>query len=269
MPRPIITITTDFGQKDSYVAQLKGVLLSINPLLHLVDLTHAIHPQDVARAAAVLDETIDLFPENTLHIVVVDPGVGTARRIVGVEMASQRFVAPDNGVLSMVSNRFKPKRIVRLTVQSFWRQRVSNTFHGRDVMAPVAAHWSLGTDLADFGEPYTEALVELPSRRPTQITGGVAGEVIREDSFGNLITNIDESLIPDESRKRLTVQIGPHSIQGIRRCYGERQPDELLTVIGSSGQLEIAVNRGSAAELLSLSTGAEVQVLGIETTDNE
>ena len=166
MPRSIITITTDFGQKDSYVAQLKGVLLSINPQVHLVDLTHAIPSQDVVRAAAVLDETSDVFPGNTIHFVIVDLGVGTVWRIVGVKMAGQRFVAPDNGVLSMVSNRFKPERIVWLTVLRFWRQRVSNTFYGREVMAPVAAHLSLGTDLADFGESCTGALAELPSRRP-------------------------------------------------------------------------------------------------------
>ncbi len=262
MQLPIITLTTDFGCSDSYVAQLKGVMLGINRRARLVDVTHNIPAQNVRRAAAVIDELVDWFPENTIHLVVVDPGVGTGRRLVAVEAGRQRLIAPDNGVLSTIVRRLGPKRIVELTERKFWRQRVSNTFHGRDIMAPVAAHWSLGSDLAEFGRPLEGGLTDLPDRQPTCTSDGIVGEIAWIDAFGNLITNIDESLFAAAQRAALTVEVGAQLIKGIHRCYDERGRGELLALVGSHGRLEIAVNRGSAAERLGSIEGDCVRVVG-------
>lgn len=262
MHRPIITLTTDFGLSGSYVAQMKGVILSINPRVHLVDVTHAVPPQDVRTAAVLLDQTIDAFPEGTIHLVVVDPGVGTDRPMIGAELAGHRFVAPDNGVLSLIAERYELRRCVLLTEGTFWRHPVSNTFHGRDVMGPVAAHWSLGRDLAEFGEPPGAPLVTLPMRQPQRMADGIEGEIIYVDSFGNLITNIDERLLeqmlPVEpaARNQVIVEAGSHRIEGIVRSYAERPAGALLALVGSSGRLEIAVNQGNAAELLQYPAAA-------------
>lgn len=271
MHRPIITLTTDFGTRDSYVAQMKGVILGINPQVQLVDVTHDILPQDVRQAALVLDEAIDAFPAQTIHLVVVDPGVGTDRRIVGAELGGYRFVAPDNGVLSPVARRHAPRRCVQLTESRFWRQPVSNTFHGRDVMGPVAAHWSLGVDLAEFGPALEEPLIELPVPLPRRIPDGVEGEVIRVDSFGNLITNIEQGMLPDEpaARNRAIVEVGSHRIAGIALSYAEHSVGALLAVVGSSGRLEIAVNQGSAADVVGLRAGTCVRLLGCQAAEED
>lgn len=260
MPQTIITLTTDFGQADSYVAQMKGVMLGINPVLQLVDISHAVPPQNRARAASVLNEAVDAFPPGSIHVVVVDPGVGTDRRLLGVEAGGQRFVAPDNGVLSTVARRLGIERAVELTEQKYWRQPVSETFHGRDVMAPVAAHWSLEIDLAQFGQVLEGDLIGLPTREPTRHDGGIVGEIVWSDAFGNLITNIDRSLIPEDTRAKLTVQAGSCRIHGISRCYGEQTQGALLALLGSHGRLEIAVNGGSASDHLGLKIGDEVRV---------
>jgi S-adenosylmethionine hydrolase len=261
MQPPIITLTTDFGLADSYVAQLKAVMLAIHPRVHLVDVTHEIPAQNVRRAAAVLDEVVNLFPEGTIHLTVVDPGVGTERRLIAVEAAGQRFVAPDNGVLSAIFRRLQPSRIIELTERRFWRQSVSHTFHGRDIMAPVAAHLSLGTNLAELGRPLEGDPADLPDQPPSLTPDGVVGEIIWVDAFGNLITNIDESLFPVADRARLTVEVGDQLIKGIHRCYDERGRGELLALIGSHGRLEIAVNRGSAAERLGAVEGDHVRLV--------
>jgi hypothetical protein len=262
MTRPIITLTTDFGLDDPYVAQMKGVILAINPDVQLVDVTHAIAKQDVLHAARMIDETVDAFKRNTIHVVVIDPGVGTDRLLIGVELGRWRFVAPDNGVLSAVAQRFPLSRSVRLTRETFWRGSISNTFHGRDVMAPVAAHWSLDADLSAFGEPLRTPLLELPLPQPERLPDGVRGEVLRADSFGNLVTNVDCSWLPAGGWSGLTVRLGSQTINGICRCYDEESPGTLMALIGSNGKLEIAVSRGSAQELLKPAPDATVTVLG-------
>src|ERR1700685_2767838 len=201
---PIITITTDFGLSDSYVAQMKGVILGISPQARLVDVTHQVPRQDCAAASAILADVVDAFPPGTIHLVVVDPGVGTKRRAVAVETIAEakpggeasgpRFVAPDNGVLTDVLQRHRIRRAVRLSETRFWATDVSNTFHGRDIFAPVAAHWSTGVDLAEFGPPLMLPLIQLPVSRPTVHDGEIRGEIVRTDSFGNLITNIDSGV---------------------------------------------------------------------------
>lgn len=259
MRRPIITLTTDFGERDNYVAQMKGVILGINAEAQLVDVTHAVPAQDVLRAAVLLDGAIDAFPDETVHLVVVDPGVGTERAMVAADMGGRRFVAPDNGVLSLAARRYPPERIIELTEPKFWRQPVSNTFHGRDVMGPVAAHWSLGVAVEEFGRPLERGLVELPVPQPEQTAEGVVGEVLWVDAFGNLVTNIEASLLPGAG-DRLVIEANGHIVHELRRSYGEVPPGTVLALVGSSGHLEIAVNQGSACAQLRLEPGVRVAV---------
>ena len=204
---PIITLTTDFGTTDSYVAQMKGVILGIAPDATLVDITHQVPPQDIVAGSAILADAVGAFPPDTIHLVVVDPGVGSERRPVAVETTSRgerlgpRFVAPDNGVLTGALQHFPLRRAVRLAERRFWRTDVSHTFHGRDLFAPVAAHLSRGIELAEFGPPLDWELILLPVDRPVVEGDEIRGHIARTDSFGNLITNIDASLIPEAVRR--------------------------------------------------------------------
>jgi hypothetical protein len=184
-------------------------------------------------------------------------------------MGDFRFVAPDNGVLSIVAARHPPTRVVELTKREFWRPDVSSTFHGRDILGPVAAYWSRGVDLSHFGETTKQVLADLPQRRAERLRKSLQGDVLWADSFGNLVTNIESNLLPREGREKLTVQIGSHTIHGIQRCYGEHRPGTLVALIGSSGRLEIAVNRGNAAKQLQLKGETRVRVGGLEELDDE
>jgi S-adenosyl-L-methionine hydrolase (adenosine-forming) len=265
----LITLTTDFGLSDSYVAQMKGAILSIAPDVRLIDITHKIPPQDCAVAAAVLADTVAAFPEGTIHLVVVDPGVGTQRRALAVEArgaqeaTALRFVAPDNGVLTRVLENRSICRAVQLTESRFWRASVSQTFHGRDLFGPVAAHWSLGVDLGEFGPTVDSPLLKLSL--PVSISDGsnLYGEVVRTDFFGNLITNISAAQLGQTDRRRLSVEIGTQKIASISRAYQDRAPGELVAVIGSSGMLEIAVCCGHAGEILAVWSGDKVVVRGL------
>ncbi len=254
---PIITLTTDFGGSDSYVAQMKGVILTINPKAQIVDVTHSIPPQDVARAARVIESIIPAFPAGTIHVAVVDPGVGSSRRLLAAESAGQRFLAPDNGLLAPVFSSWPPGQIRELQNDRFWRKPVSLTFHGRDILAPVAAHWSLDVDPTEFG-PIVEpgSLVPLHVSRPHRAGGALIGRVEYADSFGNLITNIAASDLDEGTAQ---ISIAGRTIDGLCRCYSDQPVGALLALIGSSGRLEIAVNGGSAARLLNVMPGAEVR----------
>ena len=257
----IITLTTDFGTSDSYVAQMKGAILSINPRAQIVDVTHEVPPQDVARGAMILDEIARVFPGGTIHVAVVDPGVGSARRIVAAEAAGQRFLAPDNGLLGPVLARAPAVRIHRVTSDQFWRTPVSATFHGRDIFAPVAAHWSLGVDAADFGPALArDALVQIAATEPQFSGSELIGRIEAVDSFGNLITNIHESHLGALDRGAAQVIVAGRQIRGISRCYSEKPAGALLALIGSSGRMEIAVNAGSAARVVAANTGMEVRL---------
>jgi len=261
MTRPIITLTTDFGTADGYSAQMKGVILGINADVQLIDITHAVGPQDIERASDVLADVVDSFPRQTIHLVVVDPGVGTDRRIVAVETEQRRFVAPDNGVLSAALARDPLRRGVEIDRAAVPSRTVSNTFEGRDVMAPVAAYWSLGRDPVEFGRPLGEPLRTSAIRAPRILDDRVIGQIIRQDRFGNLITNIHESNLSDVDPGRLCLRIGARSIDRLETCYAARPPGMLLMLIGSSGRLEIAVNGGSAADQLDAGVGTEVELL--------
>jgi len=241
---------------------MKGVVLSINPDARIIDVTHTVPPQNVRRAAAIVAEIAGTFPEQTIHIAVVDPGVGSPRALLAAEAANQRFLASDNGLLGTLFRRYPPRRIHRVTEVRFWRQPVSATFHGRDILAPVAAHWSLGIDVAEFGPPIDPGelanLAQPVLRREPNV---LIGEIEFIDAFGNCISNISETdLPPDDVRSRCRIEIAGRLITGISRCYADQPPGSLLALVGSSGLLEVAQTQGHAAQALKIGTGAEIRV---------
>jgi hypothetical protein len=258
---PVITLTTDFGSSDSYVAQMKGVILGINPQVQLVDVTHAIPPQNVARGAAVLVEISCAFPAGTIHVAVVDPGVGSNRALLAADAAGQRFLAPDNGLLWPVLRSSPTDKVHRIESDRFWRNPVSATFHGRDILAPVAAHWSCGIDIAEFGPPFdVTKLIELPANEPRRVGQALVGLVESVDAFGNLITNIGETDLPSGDRRAFSIALGGVRFTGIGRTYSDRPVGSLLALIGSSRRLEISVKEGNAAAILAVGPGAEVRI---------
>ena len=270
----IITLTTDLGLTDAYVAAMKGVILDINPEAKLVDICHSIQPQNMAQAAFVLSTAYPFFPRRTIHVVVVDPGVGTKRRAIILRTSSADFVAPDNGVLSYVIQEFSAEpaegdstfqqrelepgvEAVVITKPQFWRTPVSSTFHGRDIFAPVAALLSLGFPPIDFGEAISSVTM-LPLPRPYQaLDGSLVGHILHIDSFGNLITNIKSDNLP-QAKQAVTIEVGNQLIPGLSHTYAEGRG--LLALIGSSGYLEIAVKGGSAHALLDTKVGDEVRI---------
>jgi hypothetical protein len=260
MPRPIITLTTDFGEGSPYVAQMKGVILSLNPEATLVDITHAIGPQDVKQGARVLDDVTDRFPPGTIHVAVVDPGVGTDRRIIAARIDEQVYVAPDNGLLSLVAHRSPPQQCVEIVNRKYWLAEVSNTFHGRDIMAPVAASLSLGVGLPELGPPIRE-LNKLTWPEIEIDEKLIKGSVVSFDSFGNLITDITAQMlaaVPD--RSQLRIECGRHTVYGMVRTYAELPAKSQVALIGSSGFLELAVVNGNAVQALEVGVGEEVRV---------
>ncbi|MBI4304328.1 MAG: SAM-dependent chlorinase/fluorinase [Chloroflexi bacterium] len=261
----IITLTTDFGLNDAYVAAMKGVILGINPEATLVDICHTIKPQNILEAAFILSTAYPFFPDKTIHVVVVDPGVGTERRAVLLKTPTACFLAPDNGVLSYVladysaSSKELPPALqaVAITKPEFWRSPISSTFHGRDIFAPVAAHLSLGLSATKFGEVIT-SLTTLPLAKPyREADGSLVGHIIHIDSFGNLSTNIRS---PDLAKtgKEITIEVGNRVIRGLSRTYAEGE--QLLALIGSSDYLEVSLKEGSAHASLKVNVGDKVKI---------
>jgi S-adenosylmethionine hydrolase len=259
MSRPIITLTTDFGLADGYAGAMKGIILGICPEANVVDISHEIRPQAVRQAAYVLSTVTPHFPPGagTVHLVVVDPGVGSDRRPIAVRCARATYVAPDNGVLSLALALDPPQLAVRLWAY----QPISATFQGRDLFAPAAARLACGASLDQVGEPISPAgLVTLPSLDPQrQIDGSWLGEILHVDRFGNLISNIQHP-IPNI---RLAVWVGKERIAGVIRTYSDVAPGEMVAYVGSSGHLEIAVRDGSAAARLGVGVGDPVRVEGL------
>lgn len=255
----IITLTTDFGLADGYVGTMKGVILGIAPTVTIVDISHDIAPQDVREAAYTLYAAYPYFPQGTIHVVVVDPGVGSERRAIALQTPQAAFVAPDNGVLSYVVARENVEEIVNLTDPHYHLSPVSRTFHGRDIFAPAAAHLARGIPLAELGEPLTE-IITFPLPRPQiRPDGTIVGQVIHVDRFGNLITSITSKDLADHSPLRESVvKIKGQSIRGIVNTYAEVTPGKLLALIGSEGHLEISVSGGSASRTLEAKVGDEV-----------
>ena len=250
----ILTLTTDFGTRDAYVPAMKGTILDIAPDLTLVDITHQISPQDVMEGAFVLANAVPYFPDDTIHLVVIDPGVGTDRRAVAVQMGDHWFVGADNGLFSLLAEELSPEQDVVLDSPSTWRTRhPSTTFHGRDIFAPAAAHLGRGIRPADLGTPIApDELEHLRWARPTVMSDGIRGWIVHIDRFGNCITNIPRSLYEDQENNLETkLYAGSAVIEGIANTYGDVEKGEPLALFGSSGYLEIAVNAGDAAELES------------------
>ena len=256
----IITLTTDFGEGSPYVAAMKGVILSINPDATLVDITHTIRPQDIQHGAIVLGDVVELFPDGTIHVAVVDPGVGTERDIIYARIGRQQFVVPDNGLLGKLLERTDADQIVRLENEEFWRQPVSNTFHGRDIMAPVAAHLSLGVAPERFGTVAGD-IQKLDLPKPQVRPGRINGVILEVDSFGNLITNITADLLAGyPTDERVCVVCGIYETWGILSAYAQQHADMFVALVGSTGRLELAIVEGNAARRLGLQAGMPVTV---------
>ena len=269
-PSSIITLTTDFGIRDTYVGIMKGVILGINPNVQVVDLTHAIPPQDIYEAAFSIYAAHSYFPKGTIHVIVVDPGVGSDRRAIACRMDNAFFVCPDNGVLSYLLQSTEdevPQSINAVEIQNkaYYLPEVSNTFHGRDIFAPVAAHLSLGVPLEDIGPP-VQRLVQLPIQAPELSGNTLTGQIVKIDRFGNAITNISESAIaglesaPTEGISVYEIRIGSVRLNRFNRAYAESGVGKPLAIIGSSGLLEIAINGGNAKESLELKWGDPVVI---------
>jgi S-adenosyl-L-methionine hydrolase (adenosine-forming) len=241
----IITLTTDFGNRDHYVGSMKGVIYNINPDVTITDITHEIPAHDVFSAAFTLRSFVPYFPKETIHIVVVDPGVGSVRKPIALEADEKFFVGPDNGVFTYVILESESFRAYEISNPKYFLSRVSFTFHGRDIFAPAAAHLSLGVSIGDFGERLLNPFM-LEIKEPDIGQEEIIGEVIYEDTFGNLITNIPGSMVDSNSR----LYVCDILITGVSKSYSEASEGELLAVIGSSGFIELSVNRGRAADLI-------------------
>ena len=261
-PASVVTLLTDFGLVDPFVGMMKGVMLELNPKLQIVDLCHSIERQNVREAAFKLMVSCRYFPRGTIHLAAVDPGVGTQRKILACQTERHFFLGPDNGLLSPVLEREGLRRCVAVTNSAYFLKPVSRTFHGRDIFAPVAAHLTLGVPLSELGPPDSlSQWVHFPKARQAD-EHTLLGEVLSIDRFGNLMTNLDE-----EGIRRLMgetavaeVRIAGTTIEGLSAGYAAEHPGILLSIIGSSGFLEIALNLGSAREFLRVDVGAPVDV---------
>lgn len=268
----VISLLTDFGNNDVYVGQMKAVIAQIYPAATVIDLTHGVRPQDVVEGAFLLAGSWRLFPDGTVHVAVVDPGVGSKRKIIAADAGGHFFIAPDNGILDLVFESVErdggrnsaPVRIFSVENPACRLPGASATFHGRDIMAPAAAHLTRGTDLERLGPPFDER-VRLDVPRPEfEAKSGITGEVVFIDGFGNLVTNVGRAEIekhfPSRSAKDFRFEIADEKFAGLSRTYSDGRPGKLLALIGSLDLLEIALNLGNAAEHLSTGKGEKVRV---------
>jgi S-adenosylmethionine hydrolase len=256
----IITLTTDYGTNDHLVGTLKGVILKINPEVTIVDITHNVTPFDLLDGALAVGSAYAYFPPKTIHVVVVDPGVGTERRPLLVSAANQYFVAPDNGVLSVIYDREQENMVVRhANAEHYYLQPVSKTFHGRDIFAPVAAWLSKGWQTASMGDDIQD-FKRFAIPRPKEADGVVKGVVLRADAFGNLITNFRAEDLPESAVNKglIKLQAGTQSITRLVDTFARGNNGEAIAYLGSSGFLEIGVNKGNAARTLGLGRGTAV-----------
>jgi S-adenosylmethionine hydrolase len=259
MRRPIITLTTDFGLSDHFAGVMKGVILAICPSAEIIDISHEITPFEIREAAFVLAQSYAFFPSKTVHVVVVDPGVGTSRRPILVEGGGQHFIAPDNGVLSMIYSREKVC-VREITAKKYFLKNVSHTFHGRDIFAPVAAHLAAGVAPGRFGkriEDYLRSDFEKPVRSGKRIWSGT---ILKIDRFGNLITNFSREEFAHIREHLFELTIGPHRVARLAENYAEGGFGELFAIFGSSGYLEISANQASAARVVGCAAGAQVEL---------
>ncbi|MGA2741552.1 MAG: SAM-dependent chlorinase/fluorinase [Bryobacteraceae bacterium] len=259
MAAPLITLTTDFGLSDHYVGAMKGVILGICPRARIVDISHGVGAFGIAEAAFTLSQAYPYFPRGTAHVVVVDPGVGTSRRPILAQAAGQYFVAPDNGVLSMMYAREKHK-VRAISNARYFLRPVSSTFHGRDVFSPVAAHLASGIAPARFGKPITDYL-RLDSDKPARTGRRTwSGAVLKVDRFGNLVTNFLAEDFPDLDKRAFAMAAGPQRIGVFAHNYAERGSGEPFLILGSAGYYEISVGQASAAKILGCAAGAPLEL---------
>jgi S-adenosylmethionine hydrolase len=260
MLRPIITLTTDFGLSDHFVGVMKGVILGIAPAAHLVDISHEIRPFEIAEGAFTIYQTYRWYPKKTIHLVVVDPGVGTARRPILVEAAGQYFIGPDNGVLSMVYGKEAKHKVRAITAEKYFLRPVSRTFHGRDIFAPVAAHLARGARPTMFGKlikDYLKLSLDTPTRTGKRVW---TGTILKIDRFGNLITNLHVDEFPSVRSRPFELQVGARRLARLAINYADTEEPEPFVIVGSSGYLEVACNQASAARLLGCGAGAPVEL---------
>jgi len=255
----LITLTTDFGYRDPFVGIMKGVIAGINPRAQVIDLTHGIPPQDVIAGALSLRHAVPYFPPGTIHVVVVDPGVGGARRAILIESAGNYFVGPDNGVLSLAVAAAKPDHVIELSNAAYQLKATGSTFHGRDIFAPAAAHLSLEVPAAAFGAQLS-SFVELCLPEVRRERGRWEGEIIYIDGYGNLFTNLVERDLTGMPAGDLCFAVGSAMIDGIEKSYVAVEAGRLVAVWNSWGVLEIAVNMGSAQQSCKAKIGDRVIV---------
>jgi S-adenosylmethionine hydrolase len=259
-PSHMITLMTDFGTSDHYVGVMKGVILNINPQVEIVDITHAIPPQDILGAAFLIDSTYRYFPSGTIHVVVVDPGVGSERRAIVCQTETAYFVCPDNGLLTHILHNEKHAHAVAVENSAYFLPQVSNTFHGRDIFAPVAAHLSRGVPISELGNPVTQP-VQLALPKPQVTEEMVIGHIIWIDSFGNLVTDISREILESlEGQNGVVIHAGSAKIDHFNRSYAESEIGEVLAIIGSFNRLEISINQGNAAQVLGLKRGDTITI---------
>ncbi len=252
----MITLITDFGHRDPYVGAMKGVILGINPDVQIVDITHDVTPQNIDEAAFILKRSYSFFPEGTIHVVVVDPGVGSSRSIIGVKTDSAVFLAPDNSVLKYIFHDH-PVEVFQITNKDYFRDHVSHTFHGRDIFAPIAAHISRGMTLDILGQPF-ENYIKGELSKPVVEREHISGEIIYMDRFGNGITNIGGDLVT--GLKQMQIHIKSTTIKKFSNRYIDVPIGEPLALIGSGNTLEISVYRGNAAQQIGFKVGDPVTV---------
>jgi hypothetical protein len=265
LPRhPVITLITDFDTTDHFVGTMKGVILNINPKAEIVDICHQVASYDIFDAAFILAQSYRFFPYETIHLVVVDPGVGTARRPLLVSTREHMFVAPDNGVLSLIYEREENAEVRHITADHYFLNPVSSTFQGRDVFAPVAAWLSRGVGVDRFGDPITE-YTKFASPKPKHVGDSlIKGVALRIDKFGNIITNLTPEDVPQlfaENPPPFKIMINEQEVTRLNLAYSMGKPSEVFAIVGSSGYIEICTNRGSAAKILNANRGMEIGVV--------
>lgn len=259
---PVISITTDFGQKDGFVGTMKGVIWKICPTAQIADITHDVPPQDIFTGAIALWRATPYFPAGSVHIAVVDPGVGTKRRPMAARIGDQYFVGPDNGLFSLIlqdaEENGQPVTLIHLDKPEYWLPAVSRTFHGRDIFAPAAAHLATGIPLESLGSPFNDP-VRLTRPQAERTASGWVTQITVIDSFGNLTTSLNAEKLG--GKRDVTLRVAGTEIHGILASYGQSQPGELVSVVDSEGFVEIAVVNGSAAARLSAKLGDKVEIV--------
>jgi S-adenosyl-L-methionine hydrolase (adenosine-forming) len=258
----LITLMTDFGLRDGYTGVMQGVIYRIAPDVRITDISHLIRPQNVQEGGLVWGRSYPFFPEGTIHVGVVDPGVGTQRRPIAARLGAHFFVCPDNGLLTVPLEQAEQAgaqvEIVHLDQPRFWLPDVSNVFHGRDIFSPVAAHLAKGTALQELGSPINDP-VRLQVPRPAQLANGWRGAIISVDHFGNLGTNLTGQQLSHLKNPR--VRLGRYEIEGISRTFGDRPAGEPVALIDSDGNLAICVVNGDASKEMGINTGEIVEVV--------